>query len=180
MFQQPSDFLDETDALHALLEPLSDADFERTTQFKDWSIHDVIAHLHLWNTAADLALRDADAFRAFSRELLAGMQKGRTMVFHRSGAVAKISKDPKMEGNLDCGEYVGVFAVSKKNAYQLREAVSRLRAAGDLDRYPSPSYLFQRFIEEGLELHAVSVDRQDYAVCDYPEDLEQARVKFCG
>jgi uncharacterized protein (TIGR03084 family) len=80
MFPQPFDFRDESDALHALLEPLSDADFERKTQFKDWSIQDVVAHLHMWNWAADLALRDADAFRAFWSDLVAGFARGRTFV----------------------------------------------------------------------------------------------------
>ncbi len=80
MFQQPYDFRDESDALHALLEPLPDADFGRRTQFKDWSIHDVVAHLHIWNWAADLALRDGDAFRAFWKKLAAGVAQGRTLV----------------------------------------------------------------------------------------------------
>ncbi|MFQ5457174.1 MAG: TIGR03084 family metal-binding protein [Myxococcota bacterium] len=80
MFQQPFDCRDESDALHALIAPLSDADFARKTQFKDWSVHDVVAHLHMWNWAADLALRDGDAFRAFWAELAAGFARGRTFV----------------------------------------------------------------------------------------------------
>jgi len=80
MFEQPFDFRDESDALYAVLEPLSDADFERKTQFKNWSIHDVVAHLHLWNWAADLALRDAEGFQAFWKELAAGIGKGKTLV----------------------------------------------------------------------------------------------------
>ncbi len=80
MFQQPYDFRDESDALHALLEPLSDADLQRKTQFKGWSIHDVLAHLHLFNWAADLALRDGDAFQSFWKKMSAGIAKGRTLV----------------------------------------------------------------------------------------------------
>ena len=80
MFQQPFDFRDESDALHTLLEPLSDADFERNTQFKGWSVHDVVAHLHMWNWAADLALRDAGEFQTFWNDLAAGFAKGRTFV----------------------------------------------------------------------------------------------------
>ena len=50
---------------YALLEPLADADFEQVTQFKGYTIGDVIGHLHHWNQAADLSLRDAAGFQAF-------------------------------------------------------------------------------------------------------------------
>lgn len=79
-FRQPYDFRDESDALHALLEPLADEDFERETQFNGYTLHDVVAHLHIWNRAADLALRDADAFRGFWAKLAAGIGAGRTLV----------------------------------------------------------------------------------------------------
>ncbi len=79
-FTQPRDFREESDALAALLEPLSDADFERETQFAGYRVHDVVAHLHIWNWAADTALRDADAFRAWLTPLFAAMAKGRRMI----------------------------------------------------------------------------------------------------
>lgn len=79
MFQQPYDFRDESDALGTLLEPLSEADFERKTQFNDYSVHDVVAHLHIFNWAADAALRDAEAFHAFWKDMTAGMARGGTL-----------------------------------------------------------------------------------------------------
>ena len=57
-FSQPDDFRDESEALHAVLASRPDSDLALTTQFKAWSIEDVIAHLHLFNQAADLSLRD--------------------------------------------------------------------------------------------------------------------------
>ncbi|MES2782461.1 MAG: maleylpyruvate isomerase N-terminal domain-containing protein, partial [Pseudomonadota bacterium] len=63
--QQATDFLDESMALAALLEPLSEADFDRPTQFKGWTINNVIRHLHVWNIAVDLSLQDEEAFGAF-------------------------------------------------------------------------------------------------------------------
>ena len=63
MFEQVRDFQDECDALHALLEPLAERDFGRTTQFKGYTIGDVVGHLHHWNVAADLSLRDEAGFR---------------------------------------------------------------------------------------------------------------------
>ncbi len=80
MFQQVTDFLEETEALHALLEPLDERDFETKTQFKDYTIHDVVAHLHHWNVAADLSLRDEAGFRAFFKQVAEGLGRGRSLV----------------------------------------------------------------------------------------------------
>jgi uncharacterized protein (TIGR03083 family) len=79
MFQQPLDFRDESEALYGVLSELSDADFERTTQFKGWTVHDVVSHLHAWNWAADLALADAQAFEDFRTKLLAELAHGRRL-----------------------------------------------------------------------------------------------------
>lgn len=79
-FDQPQDFLDESNALAALLEPLADADFDRATQFKSWTIHDVVAHLHIWNWAADLTLRDREGFQTFWKGITAGLARGKTLV----------------------------------------------------------------------------------------------------
>ena len=65
MLQQATDFLAESEALHALVEPLADPDFERATEFKGWTLNHVLRHLHVWNYAADLSLTDGDAFEAF-------------------------------------------------------------------------------------------------------------------
>ncbi|HEV7234453.1 MAG TPA: maleylpyruvate isomerase N-terminal domain-containing protein, partial [Sphingorhabdus sp.] len=40
--QQAQDFRDESDALHALLAPLSDADFAQPTLFKGWTIDNIV------------------------------------------------------------------------------------------------------------------------------------------
>jgi uncharacterized protein (TIGR03084 family) len=79
VFPQVQDFLDESSALHALLAPLRDADFERETQFKGYSIHDVVAHLHHWNWAADLALRDPQAFGLFAKQIVEAISAGRRL-----------------------------------------------------------------------------------------------------
>ena len=76
MFQQPLDFRDESEALYQVLATLSDADFERPTQFKAWTINDVVSHLHAWNIAADLALADAAAFDELRTKLFEGIARG--------------------------------------------------------------------------------------------------------
>lgn len=56
--EQAADFLAETEALAGLLTPLPEAAFDEATQFKGWTLNDVIRHLHFWNRAAGLQLTD--------------------------------------------------------------------------------------------------------------------------
>ena len=85
--EQAGDFLAETEALADLLAPLPDAVFEEATQFKGWTLNDVLRHLHFWNRAAGLQLTDeaelirlingatagSGGMRAFERETLNGL-----------------------------------------------------------------------------------------------------------
>lgn len=65
MMQEASDFRKESDALYGLVEPLSVQDWSRKTQFKGWTINDIIAHLHFGNYAASLSLQGGAAFTEF-------------------------------------------------------------------------------------------------------------------
>jgi uncharacterized protein (TIGR03083 family) len=71
MSEQAVDFRDESEALYRLVAPLRDADYARVTQFKQWTIADVITHLHVWNEAARIALVDEPAFVAYYAEVTA-------------------------------------------------------------------------------------------------------------
>jgi uncharacterized protein (TIGR03084 family) len=75
--QQATDFLDESEALSALLDTLPDADFDTPTQFKGWTINNILRHLHVWNIAADLSLKDEAAFADFIAAMMAGISGGR-------------------------------------------------------------------------------------------------------
>ncbi len=61
MFQEVIDFRDESEALHSLLVEINDADFDTVTQFKSWTLNDIIGHLRFWNHAAVLSLNDETA-----------------------------------------------------------------------------------------------------------------------
>lgn len=74
--QQARDFRDESDQLHALIEPLSDGQMATATAFKGWTINNVIAHLHTWNHGADLSLSDPEKFREFFERLVAHRDAG--------------------------------------------------------------------------------------------------------
>ena len=67
MLTEAADFKAESDALHALLQDKDDADFERPTLFKDWSVNDVMGHLHIWNHAVNLSVTDEAASTASCR-----------------------------------------------------------------------------------------------------------------
>lgn len=69
--QEAGDFKAESDSLASLLQTADAAVFETVTQFKDWTIDDVIGHLHLWNVAAMATLESREAFQA----LIAGVTR---------------------------------------------------------------------------------------------------------
>ncbi|MFH2129079.1 MAG: TIGR03084 family metal-binding protein [bacterium] len=81
MIQQAIDFRDESEALYQLIEPISAEDYQRKSQFKDWTPNDVIGHLHMWNWAADQSLNDEAAFTAFLTELITDLGKGTLRAF---------------------------------------------------------------------------------------------------
>ena len=61
---QAADFLEECQVLDSALTGLSADEWRTVTQFKGWTIDDVLVHLHFWNQMADLSQRDPDAFVA--------------------------------------------------------------------------------------------------------------------
>lgn len=62
--QEPHDFLATSQALHVLLASADVRRWHEPTQFKQWTITDILGHLHLWNVGADLSLREPPAFQA--------------------------------------------------------------------------------------------------------------------
>lgn len=74
--QQARDFQDESEALHELIQDIAPEQLSQPTQFKGWTINDVIGHLHIWNRAALLSLTDEPAFLNFYQELNGFMEKG--------------------------------------------------------------------------------------------------------
>lgn len=73
--EQATDFLAECQALDAALEGVSDDQWETVTQFKGWTLNDVLVHLHFWNQMADLSLMDEGAFQARLADTFAGIGK---------------------------------------------------------------------------------------------------------
>lgn len=70
------DFKDECDSIAAILNGKSDEELNTPTLFKNWTINDIIGHLHLWNIAADQTLHDPDAFQIFIKKAVMEMMSG--------------------------------------------------------------------------------------------------------
>jgi uncharacterized protein (TIGR03084 family) len=80
MLQQAIDFREESDALLALLDTTRDLQWDQKTQFKSWTINDVIAHLHFGNYAADLSLQDSTVFKDFVKNMVATRKQGANLL----------------------------------------------------------------------------------------------------
>ena len=78
--QQAHDFLEESKLLYELLLERNESDLELITQFKNWSIEDVIGHLYLFNVAAIKTVDGPKSFEEFFIPFLQQLQKGKTMV----------------------------------------------------------------------------------------------------
>lgn len=80
MLAQAVDFRAEADALHALLSRLSDADWNRATTFKSWTINDVVQHLHWSDLMAASSVAGPEHFARFRAEIKILRDQGMTGV----------------------------------------------------------------------------------------------------
>ena len=77
--QQAYDFKDECNAVYSILENLKEQDYEMPTQFKGWTFNNVIGHLHVWNYAADISLKDGDEWKNFANSAMQALGSGSSM-----------------------------------------------------------------------------------------------------
>jgi uncharacterized protein (TIGR03084 family) len=76
MIQQVDDLRAEAAELHRLLAGLGDRDWGRATQFKAWTIDDIVRHLHMGDTMALASASDPAGFAALMAAIQAERQKG--------------------------------------------------------------------------------------------------------
>lgn len=99
--EQARDFLEESETLYAALADLPEAEWTRATQFKGWTLNDVLVHLHFWNQMADMSLQDPDGFRAKFGAMYPEMQK--------HGMRAVENADVPLRGAELCAAWRGVY-----------------------------------------------------------------------
>lgn len=75
---QALEFRDECDALYAALVAVPAAIWSLPTQFKQWTVDDVLGHLLMFDHAAELAVSDPDGLQAFLGKVMADIARGRT------------------------------------------------------------------------------------------------------
>lgn len=75
--QQAHDFLKETEILYKLLEHLDEAEFEKPTLFKNWTINDILVHLHFWNMNAYASLNEPTKFDDMMERFFTAIQTGK-------------------------------------------------------------------------------------------------------
>jgi len=110
MFQQVTDFRDESDALWTLLKSLNDEDFEQQTQFKQWTFNDIIGHLYMWNCAADLSLEQPQAFQEFLSDVMVFVKQENFRAFEQNwlnGLNGRALCDTWHDGYLDLCQHFG-------------------------------------------------------------------------
>lgn len=62
MIDEAQDFLQESTALHDLLAPVAEERYAEPTQFKGWTVDNVLQHLHFFNLAAIYSLKEPARF----------------------------------------------------------------------------------------------------------------------
>ena len=86
--QQALDFLEESEILFDLVHGLEEETLNCPTLFKQWTINDILVHLHFWNLGADLALNDPDAFTVMFEALYNALKQGKLRA-HENGKISE-------------------------------------------------------------------------------------------
>lgn len=74
---EASDFLAECNQIRNLVKSAGPDVFSRITAFKGWSVGDIMSHLHVWNIAADLSLRDREGFEKLVSVAMQSLSTGK-------------------------------------------------------------------------------------------------------
>ena len=78
--QQAIDFFEECEALDVVVGSLDEPAAATHTQFMNWTIEDIIGHLHMFNHAAQLALQDRQNFNAFFDPIASYLNQGKSLL----------------------------------------------------------------------------------------------------
>lgn len=76
---QALDFGQEVEVLSDLLQSMPQDQWAHPTQFKQWTVNDIVRHLHFWNEAADWSVRDPQALQQRLALFRAAAQRGEGM-----------------------------------------------------------------------------------------------------
>src|SRR5580698_539942 len=80
MLPQAADFRAEADELYKLLVTLQEPDWDRATLFKQWTVNDIVQHLHDGDLMAAASVAGPEQFATFRAERQALVDGGMTRV----------------------------------------------------------------------------------------------------
>jgi uncharacterized protein (TIGR03084 family) len=80
MLKEITDFHEEGKELRGLLATLSEADFQRKTLFKDWTVNDVVLHLHCSDISAAASVRDSAEYEMLRAGIAERRKGGKSMI----------------------------------------------------------------------------------------------------
>jgi uncharacterized protein (TIGR03084 family) len=155
MFQQVTDFREESRALYELMQSLDPADFAMQTQFKGWAFNDILGHLHMWNRAADLSLTDEAAFAEFIAQVFQFVSRGELRQFESQWLDGLTGKDLL--------EQWYAFVLEMSDRFDAADPISRVKWAGpDMSVRSSITARLMETWAHGLAIYdALGVERQD-------------------
>jgi len=120
VLQQIVDLRDEADELHRLLAGLGPADWDRATQFKQWTVNDILQHLHMGDAMGFAAATDPARFHALMTDI-------RT---RRAGGLSRVEETRQRLGDL-----AGAPLLARWREH-LSELCDALAAKGPNERLP--------------------------------------------
>lgn len=106
-------FREESAALHALLAPLADADWQEPTQFNDWTLNDVMSHLHHGNLSALVSLNDRAAYDRLREERARLVAQGLAPVQAQRRSIGGITGRALLDAwDAQCATLAAAFALA--------------------------------------------------------------------
>ena len=121
--QQAHDYRTDADNLFGALKDLGPDDLNRVTQFKGWTIQDVIGHLHFFDTAAIFSLKSADAFDAFFAPAARLLEQGHSFLEIQQSFLQNLSGRELIKKWHET-------SITLTNAFRIADPKARLKWAG--------------------------------------------------
>ncbi len=155
--QQAEDFRQETRALHGLVVSIPVSAYGEATQFKNWTIVDVIRHLHFWNRMAHAQLSDPEGLT------------GHLTTMAKRG-IPMLAYEAEQLGHLGPAELVAewaAFAETVADTFAAADPKARLKWAGpDMSARSSITARLMETWAHGQEVydHAGKVRKSDNRV----------------
>ena len=139
-------FRAESRALHTLLADLPAERFSEATQFKGWTIDDLLGHLHFWNGMAALQIEDEAELQARLDDMLKAIGAGTSMREAENGYLGSLFGPDLLSAYLERSEQVA-------NLFAAADPKARLKWAGP--EMSARSSISARFMETWAHAQAV-------------------------